>query len=134
MISDAKGLGGGSEAHRGLGLIQNARTMIGGEVLRRRQVGSLRAGGYRRALMFRSPWIASRVACEGVQGVKESQGAPAAMNRDGGAAHWRQLRHEFSAMQGRRIQLLGSGRFWMARACERGGCSGLRRSKAAQPR
>jgi hypothetical protein len=63
-----------------------------------------------------------------------NQRMPAAMNRDGGAAHRRQLRHEFPAMQRCRIQLLGSGSFWMARGSGRGGCGGLRRGGAAQPR
>jgi hypothetical protein len=66
MRSGAKGPGGESEAHRGLGLGQNTRMMTGGEVLRRRRVGFSRAGGYRRPPMFWSPWITSGATCEGV--------------------------------------------------------------------
>jgi hypothetical protein len=129
--SGAKGPGGESEAHRGLGLGQNARMMTGGEVLRRRRIGFSWVGGYRRPPMFWSPWITSGAACEGVQGVKMDQRTPAAMNRDGGAAHRRQLRRKFPSMQRRRAQLLRSGSFWMARGSGRGGCGGLGHGGAA---
>jgi hypothetical protein len=81
--SGAKGPGGESEAHRGLGLGQNARMMTGGVVLRRRRVGFSRAGGYRRAPTFWSPWITSGVACEGAKGVSLTCGLPAATNCSG---------------------------------------------------
>jgi hypothetical protein len=62
------------------------------------------------------------------------QRTPAAMNWDSGAAHRRRLRHKFPAMPKRRVQLLGSGSFWMARGSRRGGCRGLWHGGAAARR
>jgi hypothetical protein len=73
-------------------------------------------------------------SCEGARGIREVRGSSATKNCGGGAAQRQQLRYEFPTMQKRRIQLLGSGNFWMARGSGCGGCRGLWHGGAAAQR
>ena len=60
-------------------------------------------------------WFYSGWCCEGVQGVREAEVAPAAINQSGRTTHRRQLPGEIPALCGRSSGKAGLGSFLAAR-------------------
>jgi hypothetical protein len=115
----------------GLNGPEKRRRMAGDEV---RAVGT---GGARGGSCCRgspdsyAPRVDAWGSCEGVTGVREVRGSPAARNHEGGASHRRQLRVQFRHGQGLGSRAEASGSFLAARRSYCGGCGGLGRGGAA---